>query len=67
MLPVAFICMVPTVNASTLNSSHVTIRRATRPVQELNMQTMSMKFHLVSILYCRCLLLHALGGVELKM
>ena len=66
MLPVASIFMVPTINASTLNSSHVTIRRARRPVQELNMQTMSMEFHHVSILYC-CLLLHALGGVDLKM
>ena len=67
MLPVASISMVPTISASTLNSSHVTTRRATRPVQELTMQTTSMKFLQVSMLYCHCLLLHAMGDLEHKM
>ena len=54
MLPVASISMVPTISASTLNSSHVTTRRATRPVQELTMQTMSMKFFHVSMFVVAC-------------
>ena len=54
MLPVASISMVPTISASTMNSSHVTTWQAMRPVQELTMQTTSMKFFHVSMFVVAC-------------